>query len=110
MQGLQVHWEMQALSAGGMSNHDVLRVATLERAKAIGLDTDIGSIEAVKLADLVVMDSNPLDDIAHTNSISRVMVNGVLYDAETLAQQWPDKKNLPAPWWQSKQIHIEESP
>jgi hypothetical protein len=110
MQGLQVHWEMSALSAGGMSNHNVLRVATLESAKAIGLDTDIGSIEAGKLADLVVMDNNPLDDIAHTNSISRVMVNGVLYDAETLAQQWPDKKNLPAPWWQSKQIHIEESP
>jgi imidazolonepropionase-like amidohydrolase len=101
---------MSALSAGDMSNHDVLRVATLESAKAIGLDTDIGSIEAGKLADLVVMDNNPLDDIAHTNSISRVMVNGVLYDAETLAQQWPDKKNLPAPWWQSKQIHIEESP
>jgi imidazolonepropionase-like amidohydrolase/WD40 repeat protein len=110
MQGLQVHWEMSALSAGGMSNHNVLRVATLGSAKAIGLDTDIGSIEAGKLADLVVMDNNPLDDIAHTNSISKVMVNGVLYDAETLAQQWPDKKNLPAPWWQSKQIHIKETP
>ncbi len=105
MQGLQVHWEMSALSAGGMSNHNVLRVATLESARAIGLDTDIGSIEAGKLADLVVMDDNPLDDIAHTNSISRVMVNGVLYDAETLAQQWPDKKNLPAPWWQNSLIH-----
>lgn len=99
MQGLQVHWEMWALAAGGMSNLDVLRVATLESAKAIGLDQDIGSIEAGKLADLVVMDNNPLDDIAHTNSISRVMVNGVLYNANTLAQQWPQKKSLPTPWW-----------
>ncbi len=84
---------MWALSAGGMDNLDVLRVATLEGAKAIGLDNEIGSIEAGKLADLVVMDSNPLEDIANTNSISRVMVNGTLYDAWTLAQQWPEKKN-----------------
>ncbi len=100
MQGLQVHWEMWALSAGGMDNLDVLRVATLESAKAIGLDSEIGSIEAGKLADLVVMDNNPLDDIAHTNSISRVMVNGTLYNANTLAQQWPKKRKLPTAWWQ----------
>ena len=103
MQGLQVHWEMWALSAGGMSNLDVLRVATLESAKAIGLDNEIGSIEAGKLSDLVVMDGNPLEDITNTNSISRVMVNGTLYNAETLAQQWPDKKSLPIPWWQNSQ-------
>ncbi len=100
MQGLQVHWEMQSLAAGGMNNLDVLRVATLESAKAIGLDSEIGSIEVGKLADLVVMDNNPLDDIANTNSISRVMVNGTLYNANTLSQQWPKKKNLPTPWWQ----------
>lgn len=101
MQGLQVHWEMWALAAGGMSNLDVLRVATVESAKAIGLDADIGSLQAGKLADLVVMDSNPLKDITHTNSISRVMVNGTLYNAATLAQQWPEKKNLPPTWWQN---------
>jgi len=99
MQGLQVHWEMWALSAGGMSNLNVLRVATLESAKAIGLDDDIGSIEIGKLADLLVMDKNPLDDISHTNTISEVMVNGSLYDAHTLAQQWPQKKDPPRPWW-----------
>ncbi|MGB1175240.1 MAG: amidohydrolase family protein, partial [Luminiphilus sp.] len=99
MQGLQVHWEMWALSAGGMSNLDVLRVATLESAKAIGLDDDIGSIEIGKLADLLVMDKNPLDDISHTNTISEVMVNGSLYDAHTLAQQWPEKKDPPRRWW-----------
>jgi imidazolonepropionase-like amidohydrolase len=104
MQGLQVHWEMWALAAGGMDNLDVLRVATLESAKAIGLDTEIGSIEVGKLADLVVMDSNPLDDIAHTNSISRVMVNGTLYNANTLAQQWPQRKDLPTAWWQIKEL------
>jgi len=90
---------MWALSAGGMSNLNVLRVATLESAKAIGLDDDIGSIEIGKLADLLVMDKNPLDDISHTNTISEVMVNGSLYDAHTLAQQWPQKKDPPRPWW-----------
>jgi hypothetical protein len=49
------------------------------------------------------MDGNPLEDITNTNSISRVMVNGTLYNAETLAQQWPDKKSLPIPWWQNSQ-------
>lgn len=103
MQGLQVHWEMWAMASGGMNNLDVLRVATVESAKAIGLDSEIGSIEAGKLADLVVMDSNPLDDITHTNSISRVMVNGTLYNADTLAQQWPEKRKLPTAWWQVKE-------
>lgn len=88
------------MASGGMTNLDVLRVATLESAKAIGLDSEIGSIEVGKLADLVVMDRNPLDEIVHTNSISRVMVNGTLYNANTLAQQWPQEKDLPIAWWQ----------
>jgi imidazolonepropionase-like amidohydrolase len=92
---------MWALSEGGMSNLDVLRVATLESAKAIGLDDEIGSIEIGKMADLVVMDKNPLEDITHTNTVSRVMVNGTLYDASSLAQQWPEKKDPPKPWWQT---------
>lgn len=100
MQGLQVHWEMWSLAAGGMNNLDVLRVATLESAKAIGLDSEMGSIEVGKMADLVVMDKNPLDDITNTNSVSRVMVNGTLYDANTLDKQWPVKKPLTKLWWQ----------
>ena len=105
MQGLQVHWEMWAMAAGGITNLDVLRIATLESAKAIGLDSEIGSIESGKLADLVVMDNNPLEDISNTNSISLVMVNGTLYNAETLTQQWPEQKSLPIPWWQHTKIH-----
>ena len=88
-----------------MDNLSVLRVATIEGAKAIGLDNEIGSIEAGKLADLVVMDSNPLEDIANTNTISRVMVNGTLYNAETLTQQWPEEKKLPIAWWQNNLVH-----
>ena len=65
------------------------------------LDSEIKPIANATLADLVVMDKNPLEDITHTNSISRVMVNGTLYNAATLAQQWPEKKNLPPTWWQN---------
>jgi len=101
MQGLQVHWEMWALAAGGMSNLNVLRVATLESAKAIGLDSELGSLKAGNFADLLILDKNPLEDIANTNTVSRVMVNGTLYDANTLAKQWPVKKPLAKLWWQS---------
>ena len=70
LQGLGYHWEMWAMASGGMSTHDVLRVATIFGAEAIGMDKDIGSLEAGKMADIVVLDKNPLDDIRNTNTIS----------------------------------------
>ena len=99
LQGLQVHWEMWSLAAGGMRAHDVLRVATLEGAEAIGLGDEIGSIEVGKAADLVVLDENPLNDIRNTDSASYVMTNGILYDAQTLDEIWPMNTPLPSPWW-----------
>jgi CubicO group peptidase (beta-lactamase class C family)/Tol biopolymer transport system component len=100
MQGLQNHWEMRLLASGGLTPHEVLRIATLNGAKAIGLSEDLGSLEAGKMADLVVLDRNPLDDIRATTSIHRVMKNGFLYDGETLDRVWPDPEPLPNPWWQ----------
>jgi hypothetical protein len=79
--GLAMHWEMWLLAEGGMSNHRVLRAATLNGARTLGLDKQIGSIEPGKLADLVVLDRNPLEDIRNTNSGVYTMVNGRLYDA-----------------------------
>ncbi|WP_158514844.1 serine hydrolase [Gemmatimonas phototrophica] len=99
MQGLQVHWEMRLLAQGGMTPHEVLRVATLNSAKAIGLDADIGSLEVGKLADLVVLDRDPLADIRNSVSVRSVMKGGVLYDAESLDQVAPVKTPLPTPWW-----------
>ncbi len=101
MQGLQVHWEMRLLAQSGLTPHEVLRVATLNSAAAIGLDRDLGSIEADKLADLIVLDRDPLADIRNTTAIRYVMANGVLYDGETLDRVSPTVAALPAPWWRA---------
>ncbi len=82
--GIAIHWEMQLLAQGGISNGDILKAATLNGAHTYGLDHQLGSIEAGKLADLIVLDRNPLDDIRNTNSVSLTMVNGRLYDANTM--------------------------
>jgi imidazolonepropionase-like amidohydrolase len=95
LQGLGYHWEMRMMGSGGMSNHDVLRAATIFGASGIGLETEIGSLEPGKLADLVVLSLNPLDDLANTTAVEQVMVNGRLYDAETLDETWPRRRPLP---------------
>lgn len=99
MQGLQVHWEMQLLTGGGMTPMEALRVATIEGALALGLDRDIGTLERGKLADLVILDRDPRSDIRNTRAIRSVMKNGVLYDGETLAEEWPLKRPAPRTWW-----------
>lgn len=82
--GLGYHWELEMHAMGGVPLHDLLRAATINGAKAIGLEEDLGSIEPGKLADLQVLDANPLESIENTRSIRYVMKNGRLYDGHTL--------------------------
>jgi len=99
MQGLGLHWDMSLLSKGGMSNHDILRAATIFGADAIGVASQLGSIETGKLADLVVLDANPLTDIKNASQVRYVMKNGRLYDAMTLAQIAPVQQKPDPMWW-----------
>ncbi|MCH7765990.1 MAG: PD40 domain-containing protein [Acidobacteria bacterium] len=99
LQGLGYHWEMWALSMGGLTPLEVLRAATRHGAEIIGYAQDLGSIEPGKLADLVVLARNPLDNIRNTNSIRYVMKNGELFEGDTLNQLWPVEKKLPPLWW-----------
>jgi len=100
VQGIGTHWELWMMAGGGMDSHDALRMATLDSADAIGLAGDIGSLEVGKLADLQVLDANPLDDLHNTTAISYVMKNGRLYEADTLTEIWPRRLPLPEMWWQ----------
>ncbi|MGZ8556741.1 MAG: amidohydrolase family protein [Chitinophagaceae bacterium] len=84
LQGLGVHWEIWMMQQGGMSNHQALQTATINPAFSLGFDKWIGSLEAGKLADMIVLDKNPLDNIRNTESIRYTMLNGRLYDAETM--------------------------
>ena len=87
------------LQMGGMSNHEALRAATLNGARALGLDGDIGSIAVGKLADVIVLDANPLESIRNSATVRYVMVNGRIFDAATLAQIGNHPAPAPRPTW-----------
>lgn len=118
LQGLAAHWEFWMFHQGGMTPHEALRSATLHGAKLLGMDQDIGSIEVGKLADLVVIDGNPLEDLYQSENVAMVMVNGRLFDGETMNQigNHPSARK-PFYWqregvddryiWQSAEILIE---
>ena len=100
LQGLGYHWELWDIQMGGMTPHEALRVATISGAHALGLDHELGSIEPGKLADLLVLTANPLEDIHNSRSIRYVMLNGRMYEGETLNEVWPRQREAgPFYWW-----------
>jgi imidazolonepropionase-like amidohydrolase len=100
LQGLGAHWEIWMMSQGGMSNHQALKTATINPAQSLGLDDWIGSIQTGKLADLLVLDKNPLESIYNTETIRYTMVNGRLYETETMNETGNYKKPAGKFSWQ----------
>ncbi|MCL1114261.1 amidohydrolase family protein [Shewanella basaltis] len=90
-EGLAAHWEMWMFAQGGMTNMDVLKTATINPATTFGMDHQLGSIKVGKLADLIVIDGNPLADIRSTDKVTYTMINGKLFDSETMNQLNGDK-------------------
>ncbi|MGJ8745278.1 amidohydrolase family protein [Polaribacter sp.] len=84
LQGLGAHWELWMLQQGGLSNHETLKAATINGAEYLGIADELGSLKKGKLADLIILDKNPIEDIKNSNSVIYTMVNGRLYDVNTM--------------------------
>ncbi|WP_131537856.1 amidohydrolase family protein [Pedobacter nototheniae] len=101
IQGLGAHWELWMMVQGGFSPLQAIRNATINGASYLGMNKEIGSLEVGKLADLVIMDANPLDDIRNSEKIKYVMINGRLYDSATLNEVGTREKLRGKLWFEN---------
>jgi hypothetical protein len=102
LQGQGAHWELWGLAGpGAMTPLEALRSATLNGAIYLGMEKELGSIEPGKLADFVVLDRNPLENIENSDSVRWVVKNGVLYDAATMNRAWPEPAERARLTWET---------
>jgi Tol biopolymer transport system component len=106
-QGLGTHWEIEML-ASAAGNAKALEFATKHGAHALGLDDDLGAVTAGRVADLIVLDKDPLADIRNTLSVRYVMKGGVLYSADTLDELWPAERSFGPKWWKNEAMLISD--
>ncbi|MCC1485008.1 amidohydrolase family protein [Winogradskyella immobilis] len=105
LQGLGAHWELWLLQQGGMTNHEALKAATINGANYIGAGNDIGSLKKGKLADLIILDKNPLENIRNSESIIYTMINGRLYDTETMNEIGNNPKERTKFYWENSKYN-----
>jgi imidazolonepropionase-like amidohydrolase len=99
-EGLGSHWEMWAFVQGGMSPMQAIQAATIDPARHLGMARDLGSIENGKLADLLIIDGNPLADIRVTDHIAYVVQNGRIYEGGSLAEKVTGQRKVQPFYWQ----------
>jgi cytosine/adenosine deaminase-related metal-dependent hydrolase len=100
-QGIGVHWELWGKVEGGATPWEALRDATLRPAEKLGIERDLGTLEVGKLADFVVLDRDPLANIRDSDKIRWVVKGGVVYDANSMATMWPQRRTLHRFFWQT---------
>ena len=105
LQGLGVHWELWMLAQGGMTPMEALRCATVNGAYYLGLENDLGTLEPGKLADLIVLEKNPLENIQNSVSITWVVKNGRVYNPETMDEVAPTPRKRQPFYWEQERIN-----
>lgn len=97
-EGLGAHWELSMFVQGGMTPLQALRSATLRGAQYLGMEQDLGSLEAGKLADFAVLDADPLEDIANSAKVHYTVVNGRVFDAASMNETGTRERRR-EPFW-----------
>lgn len=106
--GIATHWEIW-MAASALGPEGALEVASLHGAKYLGLEQEIGSLEVGKLADLLVLDANPLEDIENTKAIRWVVKDGIVRDGITLDEVWPQATPFGFRFWDQPGALIQDS-
>ena len=96
--GIDAHWEIWSFVRGGMTPLEALRAATIVPARSLGMDREIGSLEVGKLADMVILEGDPLENIRNTERVDTVVLGGRAYDAQTM-NEIVTGDNQRAPYW-----------
>ncbi|MFC7538013.1 amidohydrolase family protein [Sphingomonas sp. GCM10030256] len=99
--GIGAHWEMWSFVKGGWTPLQALQAATIMPARTLGMDRDLGTLEQGKLADLVILDANPVENIRNSDKVNMVMLGGRLYDAATLNERVTGNRVRQAYWWEN---------
>jgi imidazolonepropionase-like amidohydrolase/Tol biopolymer transport system component len=99
-EGLGAHWEMWMMQQGGFTAMQALRAGTLHGAQYLGMEKDLGSLEPGKLADIIVIDGNPLENLRVSERVTHTILNGRVYDAATMNEIAPRARSRGRFYWE----------